>query len=568
MYATLLILTGCSTYGKNLNKSIELAKAGDYIAAETELTSKLTPTGNDALLYHLELGSLKHLAGEFEQSNQLLETANEIAEELYTRKVSDMLKVLMSNPRNGPYRGSDMEKVFINYTKAVNYLKYGLAHEDEREKSIENARIEARRLLLKLESLERTKLSYEEKEKKDEQSFTKLLKFFQIFAGNYIDKDALLYRNDAYIHYLTGVMFELGGERSNARISYEKSAKLYEAGFAKQYSLDTQMVEQAWFDTIRTMKLNGGWEDKWPTLAKEKLSEEKQTLIETYTADTAELLIIQHVGLVPQKGEMNFYLFEDSNTNDLVLQPIFTGANAAQQEEQHAWFYMMYADKSLFGLIDRYNKGGVWNAWWGSFSTRRVGFLDIGNAMSALHLDQALDNGGMRVIVPYSPSLRYRPEPGNLNINGQTYDMMLAQSPAAITQQEMMYNAQNELLEALARESIKNIAALATAKAIKDPDAQQSDKQQLLADLLTLSAKAVANFSARADTRGWLLLPHDIRIQRIKLEPGTYTLSLNTAVGPNNTTTAQIKEFNITPGTLHTWFETTMDKRPTPPNLY
>ena len=65
---TSLGITGCASYGAGIQGALTKAEQGDYAGSEAIITSSLTPDGNDRLLYHLELGVLKHLQGDYAAS--------------------------------------------------------------------------------------------------------------------------------------------------------------------------------------------------------------------------------------------------------------------------------------------------------------------------------------------------------------------------------------------------------------------------------------------------------------------------------------------------------------------
>ena len=53
--------------------------------------------------------------------------------------------------------------------------------------------------------------------------FSQLMKIFGVLAGQVIDKDKLIYREDAYVRYMNGLIYEINGELDSARIAYQKA---------------------------------------------------------------------------------------------------------------------------------------------------------------------------------------------------------------------------------------------------------------------------------------------------------------------------------------------------------
>ncbi|MGB1091003.1 MAG: hypothetical protein ACPGYX_02675, partial [Oceanobacter sp.] len=177
LLALIILASGCATYQQDFNGVLTSVEKADFAVSETTLGAVLSPEGDDRLLYYLELGVIKHLEKDFKASNSALSQAERIAEDLETVSVKDKALQYLSNPRNGPYRGSEHEKVLINYYKSLNYL--GLAerstNSNDRYSQLESARIEARRMLIKLNDLNSRKGDYEEYNDKKSQTFSKIM---------------------------------------------------------------------------------------------------------------------------------------------------------------------------------------------------------------------------------------------------------------------------------------------------------------------------------------------------------------------------------------------------------
>src|SRR5690606_17337562 len=347
-----VILSGCATYGASLTGAIEDLQKGDYVASEAKLQQALKPTGGDRLLHYLELAVVKHLQGDFSGSNALLETAERIADDLETTRLSDALVTMMSNPRQGPYGGADFEKMFINYYKALNYfgLAQQAADQNGRLDALESAGVEARRLTIRLNDIASRKGTYMA-DAEDERTFGALMDIFnKVLRGNLVDLDSLRYRDDAMAHYLAAISFEMNNDFDDGRISYQKAAQAYEKGYVKQYRLDDGMIAQAWFDTIRMMRRAGGYDSEWRALAKRKLSAEQQRELDNWTRDKAQLIVLEHKGLAPHRKEMNLLLSLNSAIRSLQLRPVMN----PQDQNQMAWFYMLYADKGALGVVTTY----------------------------------------------------------------------------------------------------------------------------------------------------------------------------------------------------------------------
>ncbi|UTW48361.1 hypothetical protein [Bacterioplanoides sp. SCSIO 12839] len=509
--AGVVVISGCATYGSGVQQALEQVQQGDLTVAEASFKQTLQPTGNDALLYHLELGVVKHLQGDFAASNQLLNQAEQIAERLETVSITDSLAVLMSNPRQGAYGGAEFEKMFINYYKALNY--FGLAQtatsRNDRLDALDGARIESRRLIIRLNDLNSRKGTYAEQKSKDEQTFSQLLDIFDALSGNMVDMDQLVYRDDAMAHYLTGISFEMNGEYDDARISYQKAAQSYEDGFATQFRLDPEMISQAWFDVVRMMRKSGDKEDA-NQLAKRKLSKQQRAELKRWD-DTAQVIVVEHKGMAPHRKEMNLEMSANATLQSFELRPYLF----ATDRNQLAWFYVLYADKLIFDALTFYLDADA-----GLLDLPLVGLTKtiylgpLWDQVMDLGLDQAIGSS-MRITVPY-----YDPVPAEgpsaLLVGDRSYDLYKSSNPAQMAVQEQILNSSVDIQMALARASLKALTA-----------AQVAQVGGEFGGLLSAVGKITAQLTDAAETRNWLLLPSDVRIRRVALDAGTHQLTLD-----------------------------------------
>ena len=534
-------LVGCATYGQDVRKGLDLTQKGQYKDAAGAFEKALDPKGDDRLLYYTELGMVYHLAGDYDKSNQLLEIAERISEDLYTKRVSDMLTTAMTNPRQGPYRATNFERVFINYYKALNFMMLALDSSDSkmRDRSLEGARIESRRMDMVLNDIETQKGSYQEQADREKSMFSKLMRIFNALSGEIIDRDKIVYRNDAFGHYLAGMIYEQYKEYDDARVAYQKSASLYEGGYQKQYGLKSEMTEQAWFDTIRMMQKAGGWRNEWPQLSQSKLSKDKRQLLKDFN-DMGHLVVLEHTGMVPERDEMNMLLTADPNTRQVVIHPILTG-DKSRQLDQRFWFYALYADKGITDVMSAVYEGRVIPALLQYSMVKREYLGPLWDVADGLGLVDVLKQG-MRITVPYYRVTSYSgARDSSLSVGGSNYPLISGQSVAHLAVQQQLLDASVDIQEAMAREAFKNLTAAKAASVGGDAGA-----------VLGFLGKIAANASSAAETRNWLLLPDQIKVTRIPLSAGTHTVTLNSepAKGQKQTQTKQVE---IKPGEMTLW---------------
>lgn len=507
--------SGCATYGEGVQKALDHTEKGEYQQAEKLLAKDLDSSGDDRLLYFTETATLKHLTGDLEESNKRLDEAERIAEDLYTKRMDELLSSLMSNPRNSDYAGTDYEKVYINYYKALNYLFLAQQAESEakRRDHLESARVESRKVTIRLDSYAAEKGDYKEVKDKEKQTFQKLLDIFQKFQGNWLDADWLVFRDDAYARYLTGLLYEMRGEWDDARIAYETAAKMYAEGYNEQYKLDAAMGEQAWIDAVRMMEASGGYGTEIDHLLRTEFSDAMKERLEAQQAKDAQIVVVQHLGLMPARDEMSLHLTMNPSMQQLKLEPVLTGDEELRQDKM-SWFFLLYADKGVMSLIDGYTQGGLAGVA-DKLTSKTISLGPAWQLADSIRLPQAIGNTGLRVTVPY-----YRPfdkpfQGSRVSVDGSSRDMLRSENLYRVALQEQLRNAGSDLNGALARASLKNILAGEVGEALGG-------------GLGRLAGKLTATASSAAETRNWLTLPYEVRVRRIAVEPGQHQVTLTT----------------------------------------
>ena len=524
------ILHGCATYGNNTASARAATASGNYPLAKRKFSQLLPADGRNALLHNMEIGSISHLQGQYHQSNQLFETAERIIEKGLdtTAKTS---KILLG-ANIAPYEAPDFEKVLVNYYKLINFISMSQQSSDVTNKAnlLDKARVEARRIDLKLNELAVIHGDYKQAEKDRNSTLQGISNFIGAVSGFNVDKHGLIYRDDPWSHYLAGYTYEPEGELDDARIEYQKAAVLYESGAVKQYQLEGNITEQAWFDTIRMMKKSGGYYNQWTKLSKIKLS----TTLRDQLADDSnvgQLLVIDQIGMVPTKKELDFLLTANSYLHSFVLRPIFTGT-IQERQDQRAWFSMLYANQSLAQLSIDYSNGKTSGR---RYSTaQKIVFLGPAWSLAeSIGVPQSLQYGA-RISVPYYAPLRSKPGPSTLFVGDKSYRLSDGSSIAQLAIQEQLARTSKELYQGLAREIVKTMA---------------TDKLTGYAGLGSLASLLTGS----SDTRSWLTLPHQIRMTRITLPAGTHVATLTSKMAKNGSTQTRSKTFTIKPGQHVLW---------------
>ncbi|NIQ96850.1 MAG: hypothetical protein GWO11_04175, partial [Desulfuromonadales bacterium] len=180
-----VLAAGCASYDHVQEQCYGLASRGLVGESLERLEqSSLARRDRDRLLYLMEKGTLLHLKGAYRQSNEVLEAADRLFEELFTRSVSAETLSFATNDTVIPYAGADYESVYLNYYKILNYLALG---------ETSDAAVEARRIDEKL----------------------------NWFTDRYGEEHA--FREDAFLRLLTGLVYEAQGDANNALVAYRKA---------------------------------------------------------------------------------------------------------------------------------------------------------------------------------------------------------------------------------------------------------------------------------------------------------------------------------------------------------
>ncbi len=133
------------------SKPAELFRPIDYNVANGEYNtalevhtgtlSKLYDKDNDQILLYLDSGMLNRYAANYKDSNEKLETAEDLIFQAYGTSVSDTLASAIVNDNLAEYTGEFYEDIYINAFKALNYIAL---------KDNESAMVEVRRVNTKL----------------------------------------------------------------------------------------------------------------------------------------------------------------------------------------------------------------------------------------------------------------------------------------------------------------------------------------------------------------------------------------------------------------------------------
>ncbi|MEW5895205.1 MAG: hypothetical protein AB1650_05565 [Candidatus Omnitrophota bacterium] len=199
IFILIISLSSCASLPAMQSRVNRLAAKGDFQYAAHYFSEM--PEGsygkNNRLIEALDRGMIFHYAGRYRRSIEFFEEAKKIYDELYTKSLSKIAASWLWNDSSLPYPGEDFERAMINVFQALNFLALG--EHDE-------ALVEARNASSVLQALN--------------DRYPKDLKN--------------VYRDDAFVRMLAGILYESLGERNDlndALIDYRKALKLYETSF-------------------------------------------------------------------------------------------------------------------------------------------------------------------------------------------------------------------------------------------------------------------------------------------------------------------------------------------------
>ena len=246
-----------------MNDIQQAVQTENYERAEQLAKEKadLKETRNDAL-QALELGLITHLNGKYAESNSWFEYAVKRMDELDVISLSGTAEAWILSEKFQPYRGEDFERVLAHYYMALNYLMSG---------GLQDALVECRRVNALL----------------------------QQFNSRYEQKN--VYKTDAFVLYLSGLIYEAMGETNDAFIDYRHAHDAYRADYATYYGTPAPVELQE--DLLRTASALGFTDEveryrsllpdgKWPDQAAYQQS--------------ARLVVIWENGLIPYKAARVF----------------------------------------------------------------------------------------------------------------------------------------------------------------------------------------------------------------------------------------------------------------------
>jgi hypothetical protein len=195
-------LSACGGPSVRNKKAVNGYIAGEkYPEAETylELIKNVEYGPRNAVLYHLDLGTIQHHEGKFRESDGNFDAAERRMDELYTKSVTKATGMLVLNDNTADYAGEPYERVLLNVFRALNYVFLGKKAE---------ALVESRKVERFLQELRDT-----------------------VGARG-------VYSDDAFARYLDSLLYADEGKNDDSRISLDAARATY-SEYAGRYGTPT-----------------------------------------------------------------------------------------------------------------------------------------------------------------------------------------------------------------------------------------------------------------------------------------------------------------------------------------
>lgn len=299
----LLLVTACGPSVSRYTLVDESLRAKNFRQADSVIQQAEKEYGTKSrVLYGMDRGMTLHLAGDYQQSNVILEEAEQEVDRLYTRTVRSETLAFMTNDNALPYEGEPYEQVMINVVKALNYACLGQWQE---------ALVEARRIDHRL----------------------------NVLSDRVKDKGA--YRDDGFARYLSGILYESAGDMNNAFVAYRKAYETYEATRAwsrtgAPVQLKTDLLRAT--DALHLNQEFTEYQRAFPDQAWQSIEAQQQL---------AQVVVISYNGRAPRKEDQFLDLPISLDALQLVLlNRGFSQSNRSQAPHRAA-------DSVLYGLNGR-----------------------------------------------------------------------------------------------------------------------------------------------------------------------------------------------------------------------
>ena len=529
----------------------------------------------DELLRLMHRGLLLHYAGLYEESNEVLQRAEAIIDDRYTRSVSLALLSIVTNDRALAWLPSDTERLMVNYYGALNYLALG---------DPEEAAVEARRLSRLLE------LGEDDDLEPDEAAMRELLRYF------------------------AGSVFEASGNRNDAAVAYRhvwspgevigdtplrpRFLDLYGEDWVEETPPQPKQDFDTALDSIMAELASGTGRDSAAAVPEDlELTAPTDSGQVPVAPDSllalpykppepgGDVVVLLEHGFVAHRVEhsLNVPLFpveadalHDSNSNvrfaaaSCVASRAFQGRYDFSEilaESGTDWRGSSGGKCIVPGAAKSDNESNpgrdlylmrvAWPEMTPSGLPTDLPVLGLSIAADARPLQMAALDSGPQATTATPEDLGAGVLPGE---NEAADDESAPPAPAGPSPTVMRPGMRGSVSAAVTDEFedkiggilIKAVARTALKYELARGIEKEVDKKnEILGEIAFLTANAAAALFERADTRSWHLLPDELSVVRLRLPPGTHPLTLEVETGEGDTRLIDLGDVNVRDGSVH-----------------
>ena len=230
---------------------------GDCPAAIALIDDSADAYGSNAqLLYLLDAAMVYLQCGDLEAAQAHFQSADDLAERLWTESIARHTLSLVTNDRVLPYAGEDFERVMIHLMSAIAYLQ---------AEQPDEALVETRRLDTLL----------------------------AVYNDKYEKKN--VYKEDAFARYLSGILREADGEWDEAFIDYRRAAEVYLNDYR---AYGTELPEMLEVDLVRAAVKTDRLADISGIVSAERIDALRRS---NRQRDQGKVVFITFAGYAPEK---------------------------------------------------------------------------------------------------------------------------------------------------------------------------------------------------------------------------------------------------------------------------
>jgi len=375
----------------------------------------------NALLYYLNLGWVYHLDNNHRDAQAVLDEADNEIRELFTKKTSDDIASFIGNDNNLPFRGEDFEKIMLSIIRTLDF-----AVQDK----LDSARVE----VMKVDN----RMNFLNQQRQNKKA---------------------TYTEDAFAHYLSGLIYESDNEYNDAYISYFKAYKFYKR-YQRKYGKEY----------LRKRYIGGNYDRRSVNAYINQYARSYNIKVPYFIKKALKRLMKKYA----RSGDLQKLEKELANIEEV------TEAEYQKMGQFVFVHYNGYAPKKVpirFSINPRNHR----------------------NLTTSIHMEYP------------TFKLRYHEVAyAKVSINGQTYTTDIVQPIDRIAVVDLMDRIGGIFAKMVARRVAKYIASQASGAATEDKN-------------VALFANIASNISEQADLRSWRILPAEIGMIPISLPEGTYS---------------------------------------------